>query len=108
MLAVGYSYKYIKYQVMLEAVVLGLIGFILGSILSLIFLYYLNIYGLDLSEYADGFEAFGMSSILYTEIKAAYFSSTFLAIIFASILSVFLPLRKIKKLTPTDVIRNSL
>ncbi|MCW9025703.1 MAG: FtsX-like permease family protein [Thiovulaceae bacterium] len=108
MLAVGYSYKYIRYQVMLEAVVLGLIGFIIGTVLSLVFLYYLHIYGLDMSEFSDGFASFGMSSILYTEIKTAYFTSTFLAIIFASILSVFLPLRKIKKLTPTDVIRNSL
>lgn len=108
MLAVGYSYKYIRYQVMLEAVTLGLIGFMIGTVLSLIFLYYLHIYGLDMSEFSDGFESFGMSSILYTEIKFGYFSSTFLAIIFASILSVFLPLRKIKKLTPTDVIRNSL
>ncbi|WP_373072857.1 ABC transporter permease [Sulfurimonas sp.] len=108
MLSVGYGYRYIRTQVMLEALTLGLIGFIFGSILSVIFLYYLRVYGLDMSEFSDGFASFGMSSILYAEIKFSYFYSTFFAIMIASVLSVFLPLRKIKKLTPTDVIRNSL
>ena len=108
MLAVGYGYKYIRNQVILEALVLGLIGFIFGTILSIVFLSYLGTYGLDMSEFSDGFASFGMSSILYAEIKFSYFSSTFIAIVVASVLSVFLPLRKIKNLTPTDVIRNSL
>lgn len=105
MLAVGYGYKNVRIQVMIEALALGLIGFILGSILSIIFLYYLNVYGLDMSEFSDGFASFGMSSILYAQIKFGYFSSTFFAIIIASVLSVFLPLMKIKKLNPVDVIK---
>ncbi len=105
MLAVGYGYRHVRIQVMLEALTLGLIGFIFGSILSIIFLYYLNVYGLDMSEFSDGFASFGMSSILYAEVKFSYFSSTFFAIIIASILSILLPLRKIKKLNPVDVIK---
>ena len=108
MLSLGYSYKHIRTQVILEAVVLGLLGFIFGTLLSLLFLYYLKSHGLDMSEFSDGFSAFGMSSIFYAQIKAGYFTSTFFAIILASVLSVFLPLRKIKNLSPTDVIRNSL
>jgi len=105
MIALGYKYKYIRYQVISEALFLGLAGFIVGSIVGYISLTYLKIYGLDLSSFADGLASFGMNSILYADLKFAYFSASFYAIIFASILSVFLPLRKIKKLNPVEVIK---
>lgn len=105
MLALGYEYKYIRSQVIFEALFLGLAGFIFGSILGYILLLYLNIYGLDLSAFADGMQSFGLSPILYADIKLSYFTTTFFAILLASILSVFLPLRKIKKLNPVDVIK---
>lgn len=105
MLALGYKYQYIKYQVMFEALFLGLAGFIMGSLLGYGLLYYLKVYGLDLSAFADGMASFGMSSILYADIKLSYFTSSLGAIILASILSVLLPLKKIKKLHPVDVIK---
>jgi len=105
MLAVGYSYTNIQIQVIFEAVFLALLGFLLGSIFSLASLYYLSHYGLDLSEFSDGLQSFGMSSIIYGDIQPEYFLRTFYAIIFASVLSVFLPLRTIKKLNPVDVIK---
>jgi len=105
MTALGYKYKYIKYQVMCEALFLGMAGFIIGSIIGYTLLLYLKTYGMDLSNFADGLASYGMNSILYADIKFAYFSTSFYAIILASILSVFLPLRKIKKLNPTEVIK---
>ncbi len=105
MLALGYEYKYIRLQVMFEALFLGLGGFILGSIIGYLLLLYLNIYGLNLSDFADGMQSFGMSSILYAQIKLSYFTTSLYAILLASILSVFIPLRKIKKLNPVDVIK---
>ena len=105
MTALGYKYKYIKYQVMCEALFLGMAGFIVGSIIGYTLLLYLKTYGMDLSNFADGLASYGMNSILYADIKFAYFSASFYAIILASILSVFLPLRKIKNLNPVDVIK---
>ena len=105
MSAVGYSYSNIRLQVILESLFLAILGFLLGSVLSLVSLYYLNSYGLDLKEFADGMQSFGMSSVIYADIKIEYFVRTFYAIVFASIISVFLPLKKIKKLNPVDVIK---
>ena len=105
MLALGYNYKYIKYQVIFEALFLGLSGFVMGAILGYVLLSYLKIYGFNLSSFADGMASFGMSSILYADLKFAYFSSSFYAIVLASILSVYLPLKKIKNLNPVDVIK---
>ncbi len=105
MSAVGYSYSNIRLQVILESLFLALLGFLLGSVLSLFSLYYLSNFGLDLKEFADGLQSFGMSSVIYADIKLEYFVRTFYAIVFASIISVFLPLKRIKKLNPVDVIK---
>ncbi|MDX1809196.1 MAG: FtsX-like permease family protein [Sulfurospirillaceae bacterium] len=103
--AIGMPYAYIRLQIFLEALFVGLIGYICGAILGYLSLKYLHIYGLDLSAYSAGLEKFGYSSIIYANIQASYFSSTFYAIISASLLSVLLPLRKIKNLNPIKVIK---
>lgn len=107
LLSIGYAYRYIRTQIMLEAVLLGLSGYLVGIIVGLTLLYYLKYRGLDLSTFSDGMALFGMDSVLYATIKSSYFISTFLAIIFASVLSALLPLRKIKKLNPIEVIRSA-
>ena len=105
MLGIGMEYKYIRLQIILESVFVGFIGYLFGAILGIIFLTYLNKYGLNLSSFADALQSWGMDTILYATIKMSYFTSTFIAIISASILSVWLPLRKIKKLNPVEVIK---
>lgn len=105
MRGIGMSYSAIRLQIFLEAFFVGITGYGLGAILGLLSLLYLRAYGLDMSAYADGLQSFGYSTILYADIKVLYFTSTFYAIIGASLLSVLLPLRKIKKLNPIDVIK---
>jgi len=106
LLSIGYAYRYIRLQIILESLFLGLSGYILGTIIGLSLLNYLKVYGLDLKMFADGMESFGMDSVIYAAIESSYFVSTFIAIILASVMSVFLPLRKIKKLNPVEVIRS--
>lgn len=103
MRSIGMSYSLIRSQIFLEALIVGVSGYILGALLGFGALYYLQTYGLDLSEFADGLESFGYSSIMYATIKTSYFSSTFVAIIGASLLSVLFPLRKIKNMNTIEV-----
>jgi len=105
LLSIGYAYKYIRIQIILESLFLGLSGYILGAVIGVLFLNYLKSYGLDLKMFADGLEAFGMDSVIYAVVQSSYFVSTFFAIMIASVLSVFLPLQKIKTLNPVEVIR---
>lgn len=105
MLAVGMSYRYLRFQIILEALIIGFVGYAIGAILGIVGLLYLQHVGLDLSQFADGMESFGMGTILYANIQVSYFTNTFFAIMSASVLSVFLPLRKLKKLHPIDVIK---
>ena len=106
LLGIGYAYRYIRLQVFLEALFLALAGFVLGLVLGLLFLAYLKYHGLDLSVFASGMSMFGLDSTIYAVIKPSYFVSTFFAIVIASLLSIFLPLRKIKRLNPIEVIRS--
>ena len=103
MRSIGMSYALIRSQIFLEALFVGTLGYIFGAVLGLLALLYLQTYGLDLGAYADGMESFGYSSVLYATIKLSYFSSTFIAIIGASLLSVLLPLRKIKTMNSIEV-----
>ena len=88
-----------------EAIFVGILGFISGAILGLLLLIYLRDYGLDFSTFADALEMWGYETIIYGTIKLSYFTNTFVAIMSASVLSVLIPLRKIKKLNPIDVIK---
>jgi len=105
LLSIGMYYKYIRLQVTLKALLMGLIGYVLGAILGIIILLYLQQQGIDLSHFADGLESFGMNTTIYGHIKLSYFTTTFVAIIAASLLSVVLPLRRIKKMNPIEVIK---
>lgn len=105
MLSIGMQYKYIRLEIFFEAMFIGLLGFVGGAILGLFLLLYLREYGLDFSTFADALEMWGYETIIYGTIKISYFTTTFLAIMSASLLSVVIPLLKIKKLNPIDVIK---
>ena len=105
MRAVGMPYRNIRMQIVLEALFVGVVGYLSGAFLGILGLLYLQHYGLDLSAWAEGMERFGYDAVIYAQIKLSYFTSTFAAIISASLLSVILPLGKIKRLNPIDVIK---
>ncbi len=104
-LGIGMQYKYISLQIFLESIIVGLIGYLGGALLGIIFLVYLRDYGLDLSSFSDALEMWGYEVVITGTIKVSYFTSTFGAIITASVLRVIIPLRKIKKLNPIEVIK---
>ena len=103
MRSLGTPYAVIRGEILLEALIIGTFGYILGAILGFLLLSYLHLYGLDLSRFSEGLEHFGMSSVIYARVKLSYFSSTFFAIIIASVLSVLLPLKKIKNMNTIEV-----
>ena len=105
LMAIGSSYRQLRMQVIIEALILGLLGYVFGMVIGYAALLYLQRYGVDLSAFAGGMEAFGLASTVYGVIKFAYFTTTLAAIILASLLSVVLPLRSLKKLNPIEVIQ---
>lgn len=105
MRSIGMAYRHLRTQIFLEALFVGLAGYSVGAILGFFALLYLQETGLNLSSYAEGMASFGMPTIIYAHQELSYYSNTFYAIVLSSLLSVLLPLRKIKNLHPIDVIK---
>jgi ABC-type lipoprotein release transport system permease subunit len=105
LIALGTPQKQLRVQVALESLVLGVLGYAFGALMSYAALWYLQRYGLDLREYAAGLEAFGYNAVIYADIKLRYFTNTFLAIVAAALVSVLLPMYRLKKLNPIEVIQ---
>jgi ABC-type antimicrobial peptide transport system permease subunit len=105
MISVGMHYKYITIQIFLESIVIGVLGYLSGALLGAVLLTYLEHYGIDLSAFSDALATWGYEAVIYATIKTSYFTTTLGAIMAASIFSVIIPLRKIKKLNPIEVIK---
>lgn len=105
LIALGTPQSQLRIQVAVEALILGMLGFALGALGSYGALWYLMHFGLDLSEYAAGLEAFGYNAVVFATIKGSYFSHTFLAVVAAALVSVVWPLYRLKKLNPIEVIQ---
>jgi len=102
--AIGTKFTILAQIIFLESFIIGIIGFILGSILGGVTLYYFSIYGLDLSSFSDALDEFGMDAVIYAVIKIDYFLTAFISVIIATVLSVLFPLRVLKKSKIVDVI----
>ncbi len=105
MISVGMRYKYIRVQIFFEALFVGIIGYLSGAVLGAIILLYIKNHGVDLSSFSDALEMWGYEAVIHGTIKISYFTTTFAAIIAASFFSILIPLRKIKKLNPIEVIK---
>lgn len=105
LLGIGMQYRYIRLQIVMEAIFVGLLGYLGGAVLGAVLLIYLRDYGLDLSSFSDALEMWGYEATITGTIKVSYFTTTFGAIITASCLSTLIPLRKIKRLNPIEVIK---
>ena len=107
MIAIGTKFSLICQIVLVESIVLGVTGFVLGSLLGGGCLYYFMINGLDLGSFSAGLEEFGMDNIIYAVIKTSYFFTAFLAVLSATLLNVIFPLRVLKKSRPIEAIQHN-
>ena len=106
LIALGTPQGQLRLQVTFEALALGILGFAVGAVFSYGALWYLVHEGLDLRAYAAGLEAFGYNAVIFADIKLRYFTNTFFAIVVAALVSVLLPMYRLKKLNPIEVIQS--
>lgn len=105
MMAIGTRYSHLTAIVLSESVILGIAGYLSGSLLGYLTLLYFKTYGLDLSVFSEGIETFGMDSISYAAIHADYFITAGIAVTLATFSSIIVPLRILKKVRPVEVIQ---
>lgn len=104
MRAIGTRFSEICNIIIVESFCMGFVGFGLGAFCGFGTLYYLKIYGLDLTIFGDAFEEFGMDAVTYAVIRPDYFITALAAVTIATFLSVIIPLRVLKKSKPIETI----
>jgi ABC-type lipoprotein release transport system permease subunit len=103
--AIGMNKKKVFSMIMLESVFLSLVGGITGMITGYIIIMITANTGINLSQYAEGFEAIGYSALIYPQISTGFFGIVAILIIITGIISSIYPALKALKLNPVEAIR---
>lgn len=106
MLAIGSSFARVRWQIILESMLLGAIGLVAGAVIGGFLLYYFTNTGIDLSGYSDAMAQFGMDAIIKAEFHLAYFLYASIAVIFATFFAALWPIRVLKKLNPIEAVNS--
>ena len=103
--AIGMNKKKVFSMIMLESVFLSLIGGVFGMVISFAVIRLTQNTGINLSQYAEGFEAIGLSAKVYPQITVGFFGIVTILIIITGIISSIYPALKALKLNPVEAIR---
>ncbi|MCI5132915.1 MAG: ABC transporter permease [Candidatus Electrothrix sp. EH2] len=106
MLAIGTRFSEITHIILAESFFMGFLGYGLGALIGFSTLFYFKIYGLDLSMFSDAFAEFGMDAVTYAMIRPSYFITALVAVSVATLLSVPIPLRVLKKSKSIEAINS--
>ena len=106
MLAIGCSFARVRNQIIIESMLLGLIGLVLGLSIGGWLLWHFSTVGIDFSAYADALQQFGMDPVSKAYFKAQYFASAATGVIAATFFAALWPIRVLKKLNPIQAVNS--
>jgi len=105
--AIGSRPGFIFFMVMYESILLTMIGSVLGILFGGSIILYYQIYGLDLSYFAEGLEGVGkMGSTIYPSITPKDIIETLIYPLVLSVIAAFFPALKAVKISPVRSIYN--
>jgi putative ABC transport system permease protein len=105
LMAVGMNKRKVFVMIMMETIFLSLVGTLAGIVISAVTIYYTGMNGINFSAWAEGYESWGYSAMVYPSLYLEfYFGMTVLVIITAIISSIY-PARKALKFNPAAAIR---
>jgi ABC-type lipoprotein release transport system permease subunit len=105
LLALGTPYSKIRNLIVLEGLILGFVGYVIGAIGGSILLWYFHINPMDLSVFGNGPKTFGMIPYIPTAIHLEYYLRCFIILTFAMLISCSIPVYILKKLNPVQSLR---
>lgn len=103
--AVGMNKLRIFSMVLFETIFLTMVGTPVGLFLSWLTISYYGDTGIDLSAFAEGMNAYGLSTIIYPSLPPIYYLNITLLIALAALLSALCPAWKTLQLNPVEAIR---
>jgi len=104
LMAVGMNKVRVYFMILIETVFLGIIGAPIGLFVGWITIYYYRINGVDLSNYSEGLESFGYSSILYPYLDTNVYFIVTIGVIITAIIAALYPAWKAIKLRPVEAL----
>ena len=104
--AIGMNKQRIFFLIMLESVFMSLTGGIIGIIIGVVVIWYMNRTGINLGSLSEGFEKLGYSPMLYPSLDLVFFINLTLMVIVTGILASIYPAKRALKLRPAEAIRN--
>jgi len=105
LMAVGMNKSSIFIMIVLETFLLSIFGALSGVLLSLGLVSYFQHTGINLQQFSDGFEQFGMSTLLYPTIEPAFYGQLAGMVFLTALLSALYPAWRALKLNPISAIR---
>lgn len=103
--AIGMNKSRVFSMVLYETIFLTMVGTPVGLFLSWLTISYYGDTGIDLSAFAEGMNAYGLSTIIYPSLPAVYYLNITLLIALAALLSALYPAWKTLQLNPVEAIR---
>lgn len=104
LMAIGMNKIRVFFMVVIETIYLSTIGAPLGLLVSWLTIKYYQNVGVDLSNYSEGLESFGYSSILYPYVQNSDYIIVTVGVIITAIIGALYPAWKAIKLNPVEAL----
>ncbi len=105
LMAVGMNRRKVFSMIMLETLFLTLVGAIVGVAVSVTVIQLSSQSGINFAAWADGFESWGYSALIYPVLSMTFYVVMTLLVILTGVFSSIFPARKALKLNPSEAIR---
>ncbi len=105
-MAVGMSTRKIFRMILFEALILGIVGTVVGLAIAYFICMDLSRNGWDLSVFSESLRSFGSSSKIFPVLETADFIKTLLIIPFVTVVGAVYPALKAIRLHPVEAIRS--
>ncbi|MBL4760894.1 MAG: ABC transporter permease [Mariprofundaceae bacterium] len=106
MMALGCSRRILAAMVIVESMILGALGVLLGLVVGLTLVAWFHLVGIDLSAQMDTIARFYVDPIVYTEIDSDHLWQTAGSVMAAAIVAAFVPIWRVAKLQPVEAIHH--
>jgi len=105
LMAVGMNKRKVFMMIMLETVFLSLVGTLTGVIAGAVTIYYTGLHGLNFAAWAEGYEAWGYSALVYPSLYLDFYIGMTLMVLITAIISSIFPAKKALRFNPAAAIR---
>lgn len=105
LMAVGVNKSKTFSMILAETFMLAIVGAPIGIFLAWLGILGLSDIGINVSAWADGFEAYGIGTIIYPELQPDYYLNVGILIFITTLVAALYPSYKALKLNPVEAIR---